>query len=34
MEALPITAVKGRVIKVGAYPTLAEIKSYLNGAIE
>jgi hypothetical protein len=34
MEALPITAVKGRVIKVGAYPTLAEIKTNLNGAIK
>ncbi|MCA0454846.1 MAG: arsenite efflux transporter metallochaperone ArsD [Chloroflexi bacterium] len=30
MEALPITVVQGRVIKVGAYPTLAEIQSALN----
>ena len=34
MEALPITAIKGRVIKVGDYPTLEEIKTNLNGAIE
>jgi hypothetical protein len=34
MEALPITAVKGHVIKVGAYPTLAEIETNLNGANE
>jgi hypothetical protein len=32
MAALPITTVHGRVAKVGAYPTLAEIKPYLNGA--
>jgi hypothetical protein len=32
MAALPITAVRGQVVKVGAYPTLAEIKSYLDGA--
>jgi len=31
MAALPITVVRGQVIKVGVYPTLAEIKSYLNG---
>lgn len=31
MEALPITVVRGKVIKVGAYPSLAEIKAYLNG---
>ena len=30
MEALPITVVQGRVIKVGAYPTLAEIQGALN----
>lgn len=29
MEALPITVVAGRVIKVGVYPTLAEIQSAL-----
>ncbi len=33
MAALPITAVDGRVIKSGAYPTLAEVKSALNGAL-
>lgn len=32
MEALPITVVKGKVIKVGVYPTLAEIEASLNGA--
>ncbi len=32
MAALPITVVRGKVIKVGAYPTLAEIKNSLNGA--
>jgi hypothetical protein len=31
MAALPITVVRGKVIKVGEYPTLAEIKSNLNG---
>ena len=31
MEALPIVVVRGKVIKVGAYPTLAEIKATLNG---
>ncbi|CAG0965001.1 partial Arsenical resistance operon trans-acting repressor ArsD, partial [Anaerolineae bacterium] len=29
MEALPITLVKGRVLKVGSYPTLDEIQSAL-----
>ncbi len=33
MAALPITVVGGRVIKIGAYPTLAEVKSALNGAL-
>ena len=33
MAALPITAVRGQVVKVGTYPTLAEIKTYLDGAI-
>lgn len=32
MAALPITVVNGKVIKVGAYPTLIEIKTNLNGA--
>jgi hypothetical protein len=31
MEALPIIVVRGKVIKTGAYPTLAEIKENLNG---
>ena len=31
MEALPIVVVHGKVVKVGAYPTLAEIKANLNG---
>jgi hypothetical protein len=32
MAALPITVVRGKVIKVGEYPTLVEIKTNLNGA--
>jgi len=32
MEALPITVVRGRVVKVGAYPTLDEMHIFLNGA--
>jgi hypothetical protein len=32
MAALPIIAVRGRVIKSGAYPTLAEVQAALNGA--
>lgn len=31
MEALPITVIHGQVIKVGAYPTLDEIRIALNG---
>ncbi len=31
LAALPITMVKGKVIKVGAYPTLPEVQSALNG---
>lgn len=31
MAALPITVVRGKVIKVGAYPTQTEIQSGLNG---
>jgi hypothetical protein len=31
MEALPITVVRGKVIKVGGYPTLTEIKAILDG---
>jgi hypothetical protein len=29
MAALPITVVRGQVVKVGAYPTLSEIKTHL-----
>jgi hypothetical protein len=32
MGSLPITVVRGKVIKTGAYPTLNEIRSNLNGA--
>ena len=32
LAALPITVVNGQIVKVGAYPTLAEMKSFLNGA--
>jgi hypothetical protein len=31
MEALPIIVVRGKVVKFGAYPTLAEVKTTLNG---
>jgi len=34
MEAFPITAIKGRVIKVGAYPTREEIYKALGGVQE
>lgn len=30
MEALPVTLVRGKVIKVGEYPTLAEVQQALN----
>ncbi|HET9910469.1 MAG TPA: arsenite efflux transporter metallochaperone ArsD [Anaerolineales bacterium] len=33
MEALPITVVRGKVIKVGAYPSVEEIHAALDGAI-
>jgi hypothetical protein len=33
LAALPITAVRGQVVKIGAYPTLAEVKSLLEGAV-
>ena len=33
MDALPITVVRSKVVKSGAYPTLAEIKTHLAGAI-
>ena len=32
MAALPITVVKGKVIKAGDYPSLSDIKMHLNGA--
>ncbi len=31
LAALPITVVNGRVIKAGAYPTLAEVQAALDG---
>src|SRR5690349_5765388 len=34
MEALPIIVVRGKVIKVGAYPSTEEIRVALNRAIE
>ncbi len=32
MAALPITVVRGQVLKVGAYPDLAEVQAALNRA--
>lgn len=32
MAALPIIVVRGQVVKVGAYPTLSEIKACLTGS--
>ena len=32
MDALPIIVVRGKVIKVGAYPTADEVRAALNGA--
>lgn len=32
MAALPITVVHGKVVKVGVYPTLTEIKNKLTGS--
>ncbi len=32
MAALPITVVRGQVLKVGAYPTPAEVRAALMGA--
>jgi hypothetical protein len=32
MEALPIIVVRGKVIKVGAYPSVDEIRAALTGA--
>jgi hypothetical protein len=32
MAALPITVVRGKVIKTQTYPTLEEVRQHLNGA--
>ena len=32
MEALPITVVRGKVVKVSTYPTLTEMREFLSGA--
>jgi len=32
MAALPITVVRGKILKAGAYPSMAEVKAALNGA--
>ena len=34
MEALPVTIVRGKVIKVGAYPSAEEIRAALDAAIK
>lgn len=34
MEALPIIVVRGKVIKVGSYPSAEEIRTALNGEIK
>ena len=34
MEALPIIVVRGKVIKVGSYPSAEDIRAALNGATE
>jgi hypothetical protein len=31
MAALPITVVRGRILKTGAYPSLDEVRAALNG---
>lgn len=33
MEALPLTVVQGQVIKVGVYPSLAEVTTALNTSL-
>ena len=33
MAALPITVVQGAVLKVGAYPSLTEVRAALNGGV-
>ena len=32
MEALPIIVVQGKIIKIGTYPTVDEVRTALNGA--
>lgn len=34
MAALPITLVNGEIVKVGSYPTSAELQAVLDGAAE
>jgi hypothetical protein len=34
MESLPITVVRGKIVKVGSYPSAEEIRAALNGAIK
>ena len=34
MEALPVTIVRGKVIKVGAYPSAEEMRAALDAAIK
>jgi hypothetical protein len=34
MAALPITVVRGKIIKIGTYPTKDEVNSVLNGATQ
>lgn len=34
LDALPITVIRGKVIKVGAYPSLEEINTALNGSTQ
>ncbi len=31
LAALPITVVRGQIVQVGAYPTLAQVRAALNG---
>jgi len=33
LAALPITVVRGKVIKTKTYPSVAEVKTHLNGAL-
>lgn len=34
MDALPVTVVRSRVIKTGAYPVPSEVRAALNGGID